>query len=108
MHARNAIHYYFGTRTHHMVAAVLALWLLVTFDFKKPEDWPHWKQRFDSKLSQRLQMDAELTLVKATKLVRQSEAVQAQQRIVKGPKTENLSAEVGQMGGEKRIERCPL
>ena len=48
----------------------------------------------DSKLSQRLQMDAELTLEKAKKLVRQSEAVQAQQRIVKGPKMENLSAEV--------------
>ena len=36
----------------------------------------------DSKLSQRLQMDAELTLEKATKLVRQSEAVQAQQQII--------------------------
>ena len=33
----------------------------------------------DSKLLQRLQMDSELTLEKATKLVRQSEAVQAQQ-----------------------------
>ena len=51
----------------------------------------------DSKLSQRLQMDAELTLEKATKLVRQSEAVQAKQRIVNGPKTKHLSAEVGQI-----------
>ena len=37
-----------------MVAALLALWLLVTFGgnhpprstFKKPEEWSHWKQRF--------------------------------------------------------------
>ena len=52
----------------------------------------------DSKLSQQLEMDSELTLEKATKVVRQSETVQAQQQIVKGPKTENLSAQVGQMG----------
>ena len=54
--------------------------------------------------------DAELTLEKATKLVRQSETVQAQQRIVKGPKTENLGAEVGQIKpmGERRMDRYPL
>ena len=39
---------------------------------------------------------------KPTKLVRHLEEVQAQQRIVKGPKTENLSAEVGQMGEKDR------
>ena len=65
----------------------------------------------DSKLSQRLQMDAELTLEKATKLVRQSEAVQAQQQIIKGPKAESVGAEVGQikpMGEKEDRERCPL
>ena len=38
-----------------MVAAVLALWLLVTsvwnhpaaFNFKRPKEWSHWKQRFE-------------------------------------------------------------
>ena len=46
----------------------------------------------DAKLSQKLQMDPDLTLEKATKLVRESEAIKLQQTAIRPEDTTNLGA----------------
>ena len=53
----------------------------------------------DTALSERLQMDADLTLEKAKKTIRQREAVQEQQRELKGSETKSLDA----LKGSNRI-----
>eukprot|EP00731_Ephydatia_muelleri_P006180 Em0003g428a len=92
-----------------MVAAMASIRLAPPepFDFSKPDEWPRWKRRFeqfrfasglseednqrqrptgcrirDLSQSRQLQLDSTLTLEKATKAVRQREAVTSQQNFL--------------------------
>eukprot|EP00731_Ephydatia_muelleri_P017300 Em0010g398a len=76
--------------------ASILLNLLEPFDFKQPDQWGKWRRRFEQfrvasglsseeeVLTERLQLDPELMLEKAMKMVRQREAVKEQQQILKG------------------------
>ena len=58
----------------------------------------------DARLSEKLQMDPELTLEKAVSAARQSEAVKKQQAVVRGQPQEALSSSIDRV--ERQTTRC--
>ena len=65
------------TRNIQILHGVRVWMIMTTYQISPPE-------LFDSPLSEKLQMDAELTLEKAITVVRQSEAVRKQQTVLRG------------------------
>ena len=61
----------------------------------------------DNALSERLQMEPELTLDKAKRLIRQREAVKEQQETVKNPNKEGLVDSVARQGPRRKLPTIP-